>query len=81
MTSKCHLKNLLKRFETMSTATRRPEYADLLATALPSVIYSEKENRRYLAVLEKLDEKGKLFAAEQRLAKLLTLLILNGSVV
>jgi HTH-type transcriptional regulator/antitoxin HigA len=61
--------------ETMSTATSRPEYADLLARALPSVIHSEKENERYLAMLEELDEKGKLSAAEQRLAELLTLLI------
>src|SRR6185312_13037192 len=61
--------------ETMSTATSRPEYADLLARALPSVIHSEKENERYLAMLEELDEKGKLTAAEQRLAELLTLLI------
>ena len=59
----------------MSTATSRPEYADLLARALPSVIRSEKENERYLAMLEELDEKGKLTAAEQRLAELLTLLI------
>jgi HTH-type transcriptional regulator/antitoxin HigA len=61
--------------ETMSTATSRPEYADLLARALPSVIHSERENERYLAMLEELDEKGKLSAAEQRLAELLTLLI------
>jgi HTH-type transcriptional regulator / antitoxin HigA len=59
----------------MSTATSRPEYADLLARALPSVIHSEKENKRYLALLEDLDQKGKLSAAEQRLAELLTLLI------
>jgi HTH-type transcriptional regulator/antitoxin HigA len=61
--------------ETMSTATSRPEYADLLARALPSVIHSEKENERYLALLEELDAKGKLSPAEQRLAELLTLLI------
>jgi HTH-type transcriptional regulator / antitoxin HigA len=61
--------------ETMSTATSRPEYADLLARTLPSVIHSERENERYLAMLEELDEKGKLSAAEQRLAELLTLLI------
>ena len=61
----------------MSTATSRPQYADLLARALPSVIHSEKENERYLAMLEELDEKGKLSAAEQRLAELLTLLIEN----
>ena len=59
----------------MSTATSRPEYADLLARALPSVIHSEKENERYLAMLQDLDAKGKLSAAEQRLAELLTLLI------
>ncbi len=61
----------------MSTATSRPEYADLLARALPSVIHSEKEkeNERYLAMLEELDQKGKLSPAEQRLAELLTLLI------
>ena len=59
----------------MSTATSRPEYADLLARALPSVIHSEKENQRYLAMLEELDQKGKLSLAEQRLAELLTLLI------
>jgi HTH-type transcriptional regulator/antitoxin HigA len=61
--------------ETMSTATSRPEYADLLARALPSVIHSEKDNERYLAMLEELDQKDKLSPAEQRLAELLTLLI------
>jgi HTH-type transcriptional regulator / antitoxin HigA len=61
--------------EAMSTATSRSQYADLLARALPSVIHSEKENKRYLALLEDLDQKGKLSAAEQRLAELLTLLI------
>ena len=34
----------------MSTATSRPEYADVLARALPSVIHSEKENDRCLAL-------------------------------
>jgi HTH-type transcriptional regulator/antitoxin HigA len=63
--------------ETMSTATSRPEYAELLARTLPSVIHSEKENERYLAMLEELDEKGKLTSAEQRLTELLTLLIEN----
>ena len=61
----------------MSTATSRPEYAELLARTLPSVIRSEKENERYLAMLEELDQKGKLTSAEQRLAELLTLLIEN----
>src|SRR5438552_2399345 len=50
--------------ETMSTATSRPEYADLMARVLPSVIHSEKENERYLAMLEELDQKGKVSAAE-----------------
>lgn len=59
----------------MSTATSRPEYADLLTRALPSVIHKEKENDRYLAILEELDRKDKLSPAEQRLAELLTLLI------
>ena len=60
----------------MSTATSRPEYATLLARTLPSVIHGEKENGRYLAMLEELDQKGsKLTPAEQRLAELLTLLI------
>ena len=61
----------------MSTATSRPEYADLLARALPSVIHSEKENERYLAMLEELDQQGKLSPAEQRLAELLILLIVD----
>jgi hypothetical protein len=59
----------------MNTATTRPEYADLVTRALPSVIHSEKENERYLAMLEELDQKGKLSPAEQHLAELLTLLI------
>ena len=59
----------------MSTATSHPEYAELLARALPSVIHSEKENGHYLALLQKLDAKGRLSSAEQRLAELLTLLI------
>jgi HTH-type transcriptional regulator / antitoxin HigA len=41
------------------------------------VIHSEKENERYLAMLEELDRKSKLSPAEQRLAELLTLLIEN----
>jgi HTH-type transcriptional regulator/antitoxin HigA len=40
------------------------------------VIHSEKENERYLAMLEELDQKGsKLTPAEQRLTELLRLLI------
>jgi len=60
----------------MSTATSRPEYATLLAKTLPTVIYSEKENEHYTALLEELDHRQeKLTPAEQRLAELLTLLI------
>ena len=59
----------------MSTPSSRPEYADLLARTLPSVIHSEKENERYLAMPEELDGKGKLSPPEQRLGELLTLLI------
>ncbi len=60
----------------MSTAASRPEYATLLARTLPSVIHSEKENERYVAMLAELDQRGsKLTPAEQRLAELLTLLI------
>jgi HTH-type transcriptional regulator/antitoxin HigA len=61
----------------MSTPTSRPQYADLLTRTLLSVIHSEKENERYLATLEDLDQKPKLTPAEQRLAELLTLLIEN----
>jgi HTH-type transcriptional regulator/antitoxin HigA len=60
----------------MSAAASRPEYATLLARTLPSVIHSEKENERYVAMLAELDQRGsKLTPAEQRLAELLTLLI------
>lgn len=54
----------------------RSEYASLLTTTLPSVIRSEAENERYIAVLEELDHKGsRTSAAECRLAELLTLLV------
>ena len=60
----------------MSTGTIQPEYAALLARALPAVIHSEKENERCIAMLETLDSKAqKLTAAERRLAELLTVLI------
>lgn len=62
----------------MSVATSRPEYATLLRRSLPAVIHSERENERYIAMLEELDGKGdKLTSAEKRLAELLTLLIEN----
>ncbi len=59
----------------MSTLTAQPEYASLLARTLPAVIHSEKENGRCIAVLEALDAKEKLTAAERRLAELLTVLV------
>lgn len=60
----------------MSAATSRPDYATLLAHALPAVIRNEKENERCTALLEEFDQKkSRLSAAEERLAELLTLLI------
>jgi len=60
----------------MSTATSKPDYATLLAEALPGIIRSEKENERYISLLEELDRRGtKRTAAEERLAELVTLLI------
>jgi HTH-type transcriptional regulator/antitoxin HigA len=61
--------------ETMSTATAPPEYAALLARTAPAVIHSERENERCITMLEALDAKEKLTAAERRLAELLTVLI------
>jgi HTH-type transcriptional regulator/antitoxin HigA len=52
------------------------EYVSLLTSAVPSVIRSEAENERFIAMLEDLDRKGnRLSAAERRMAELLTLLI------
>jgi HTH-type transcriptional regulator/antitoxin HigA len=59
----------------MSLATAKPEYALLLARILPAVIRSEKDNDRYIRMLEELDFKPNPSAAERRLADLLTLLI------
>jgi hypothetical protein len=43
---------------------------------LPSVIRSEAENERHIAMHEELDSKGsRISAAERRMAELLTLLI------
>jgi HTH-type transcriptional regulator/antitoxin HigA len=54
----------------------RSEYVSLLTSAVPSVIRSEAENERFIAMLEDLDRKGnRLSAAERRMAELLTLLI------
>jgi HTH-type transcriptional regulator/antitoxin HigA len=66
----------LRRLEAMSATAIRSEYASLLTTTLPSVIRTEAENQRYIAMLEELDGKGnRLSAAERRMAQLLTLLI------
>lgn len=60
----------------MSATATRSEYAVLLSNALPSVIRNERENERYIALLEELDSKGyRMTAAERRMAELLTLLI------
>jgi HTH-type transcriptional regulator / antitoxin HigA len=62
--------------ETMSAAASQVEYASLLRRTLPSVVHTEKENERYISVLEALDQKGdKLTVAERRLAELLTVLV------
>jgi HTH-type transcriptional regulator/antitoxin HigA len=60
----------------MSATAVRSEYASLLTSTLPSVIRSEAENERHIAILEELDRKGnRMSAAERRMAELLTLLI------
>lgn len=57
--------------------TAEYSYAKLLARTLPAVIHTEQENEHYLAILEELDQRPSLNAAERRLAELLTLLIEN----
>jgi HTH-type transcriptional regulator/antitoxin HigA len=60
----------------MSATAVRSEYASLLTNNLPTVIRSEAENERHIAMLGKLDRKGgRMSAAERRMAELLTLLI------
>lgn len=60
----------------MSTTAVRAEYSALLSRTLPSVIRTEAENERYIALLEAIDSKGnRMTAAERRMADLLTLLI------
>jgi len=54
----------------------RSEYTSLLTSTLPSVIRSEAENKRHIALLAEFDRKGsRMSAAERRMAELLTLLI------
>ena len=60
----------------MSASAARSEYASLLRSTLPTVIRTEAENERHIAMLEELDHKGgRMSAAERRMAELLTLLI------
>jgi HTH-type transcriptional regulator/antitoxin HigA len=60
----------------MSATAVRSEYAALLSATLPTVIRSEAENERHIAMLEELDRKGnRMSSAERRMAALLTLLI------
>ena len=60
----------------MSATAARSEYAALLSSTLPSVIRTEAENERYIALLELLDGKGnRMTVADRRMAELLTLLI------
>jgi len=60
----------------MSASAVQSEYVSLLTSTVPSVIRSEAENERFIAMLEELDRKGnRLSAAERRMADLLTLLI------
>jgi HTH-type transcriptional regulator/antitoxin HigA len=61
--------------EIMSATAVRSEYAALLSSTLPSIIRSEAENERFIALLEELDGKSPMTAAERRMAELLTLLI------
>ena len=59
-------------------AAKTPEYARLLAQTLPSVIHTEDENERFIAILEKLERRSRNWSlAEAKLAELLTLLIEN----
>ena len=55
--------------------TRNHEYSSWLRHSLPTPIRSEAENQRHIAMLEELDRKGRMTAAERRMADLLTLLI------
>ena len=60
----------------MSATAVRSEYASLLLNSLPTVIRSEADNERHIAILAELDRKGsRMSAAERRMAELLTLLV------
>jgi HTH-type transcriptional regulator/antitoxin HigA len=58
-----------------AVAFNRDLYGQLLASALPHVIHTDKENESYIAELETLLNRGNLSSEEKELAALLTVLI------
>lgn len=57
-------------------APRIPDYAELLAQTLPRVIHSEKQNEKFISILEELEGHSAQWSeGEATLAELLTLLI------
>ena len=62
----------------MSALAVSVDYMALLERYPPKVIRTERENERYIAILNEMDSAGrKLTRAEQELADLLTLLVEN----
>ena len=60
----------------MTALAKLPEYAELLAQTLPSVIHSEDENEHFIKILMELEHRSNEWTpAESKLAELLTLLI------
>ncbi|MGI8743287.1 MAG: helix-turn-helix domain-containing protein [Bryobacteraceae bacterium] len=53
----------------------RDTYAKLLLGALPTVIQTEKQNDRYIELLEKLDRQPRLSREERAFAELITVLV------
>jgi HTH-type transcriptional regulator/antitoxin HigA len=60
---------------TLVEAVDEQAYRKLVSKVLPRVIHGEEENRRCIATLEALHDRGHLTPEEERLAELLTLLI------
>jgi antitoxin component HigA of HigAB toxin-antitoxin module len=58
-----------------AVAFNRARYGQLLANALPHVIQTDEENKRCIAKLETLLNRGNLSSEEKELADLLTVLI------
>lgn len=57
-------------------AAKIPDYAELLAQTLPTVIHTEEENAHFISVLEELEHRSTQWSdAETKLAELLTVLI------